>query len=184
MAVTPNMKYMERLDLNPPRRVVTHRSSVWTNEENNLLFQFWRRNVDKIDLPGRTEDKLKNKIYGHIQETFLKHGFKRSIKQIRKKIQNLKREAGKYKNIDLSNIDDENIRARVKAVNDIIALNDSDHQHASSRVTESHMDQDQNPLNTSVLPSSIDSVIAANQPASCSSFSSSEQCPMTSQGNP
>ena len=107
------------MDLRPARTIV-HRGSVWSNEEHSLLFHFWMQNFDKIDLPGRTGDKLKNRVYGQIQEAFAKKGFRRSTKQLRKKIQNLKREAAKFQPGE--HIEDENVRIRVKAVHDILAL--------------------------------------------------------------
>ena len=104
-----------------------------------MLFHFWRQNIDKIDLPGRTEDKLKTKIYGQMQEAFAKEGFRRSIKQIRKKIQNLKMEAGKFK--DVAHIDDENVRVRVKAVQEILALTDVQQTPVTTRRTRSTVEE-------------------------------------------
>lgn len=108
------------MDMKTSKRSVIHRGSAWSNEEHNMLFQFWRQNIDKIDLPGRTEDKLKNKIYSQMQAEFLKHGFRRTIKQIRKKIQNLKREAVKFKHSE--EIEDENVRERVVTVQEILSM--------------------------------------------------------------
>lgn len=127
------------MELKSTKRNVIHRGSAWSNEEHSMLFHFWRQNIDKIDLPGRTEDKLKARIYGQMQEAFAKQGFRRSIKQIRKKIQNLKMEAGKLK--DGVDIDDENVRVRVKAVQEILALTDAQRTPVTTRTTRSTVEE-------------------------------------------
>ena len=127
------------MEVKSTKRTVIHRGSAWSNEEHSMLFHFWRQNIDKIDLPGRTEDKLKTRIYGQMQEAFSREGFRRSIKQIRKKIQNLKMEAAKFK--DGAHIEDENVRVRVKAVQEILALTDAQQTPVTTRRTRSTVEE-------------------------------------------